>query len=159
MDGVPGNLPSLLYAHKVQSKAASVGFDWDDVSGPVAKIDEELGELAAGIDAGRRPARAMRDELGDVLFAVVNVARHLDLDPESALRQARPSSAAGSTGVEELAVGPGSGAGRHRPAGTRRAVGGGQGRGLTGCVRGTLSVWAGPFDDSMTRPLGLLPGT
>ncbi len=79
MDGIPSSLPALLYAYKVGRKAAAVGFDWaaDDVAGPMDKVAEELEELR--IDA-------TAEELGDVLFAVVNVARHLDIDPEAALR-------------------------------------------------------------------------
>ncbi len=84
LEGVPGNLPALAYAHTLQRKAASVGFDWDDASGAVAKVAEELAELQAEIDRG--DADAQREELGDLLFAVVNVARHLDVDPESTLR-------------------------------------------------------------------------
>jgi tetrapyrrole methylase family protein/MazG family protein len=86
MDGVPGNLPSLLYAFKVQSKAASAGFDWKDAAGAWVKITEELDELrlAWASEAGAGPA--VNDELGDVLFSVVNVARHLGVDPEAALR-------------------------------------------------------------------------
>jgi tetrapyrrole methylase family protein/MazG family protein len=86
MDGIPGHLPSLLYTHKVQRKAASVGFDWDDVAGAWPKLAEEIGELEGAVALGR-PA-AVEDELGDVLFAVVNVARHLGVDPEAALRSA-----------------------------------------------------------------------
>jgi tetrapyrrole methylase family protein/MazG family protein len=84
MDGIPGNLPALAHAVKVQRKAASVGFDWPDVAGPMAKIHEELDELieSAGND------RHQREELGDLLFAIGNVARHLDIDPEAALRAA-----------------------------------------------------------------------
>jgi tetrapyrrole methylase family protein / MazG family protein len=86
MDGVPGNLPSLLYAFKLQSKAASVGFDWKDVTGARRKVSEELDELRHAwiSEAGAGPA--VNDELGDVLFSVVNVARHLGVDPEAALR-------------------------------------------------------------------------
>ena len=86
MEGVPGDLPALLYAHKIQRKAASVGFDWDDVDGALPKISEELDELQAAI--GSAIDRDIEDELGDLLFAVVNVARHLDIDPETALRGA-----------------------------------------------------------------------
>ena len=86
MDGMPGDLPALLYAHKVQRKAASVGFDWDDVDGALPKIAEELDELQAAIASAID--RDIEDELGDLLFAVVNVARHLDIDPETALRGA-----------------------------------------------------------------------
>jgi tetrapyrrole methylase family protein/MazG family protein len=85
MDGVPGSLPSLLYAAKLQSKAASVGFDWKDAAGAWPKIHEELSELQ---EAMGQSADAVNEELGDVLFAVVNVARHLGLDPESSLREA-----------------------------------------------------------------------
>jgi tetrapyrrole methylase family protein/MazG family protein len=83
-EGIPGALPALAYAAKVQRKAASVGFDWDDVEGALPKIGEEAAELAAVRD----DVVAATDELGDLLFAVVNVARHLDVDPEAALRAA-----------------------------------------------------------------------
>ncbi len=86
MEGVPGELPSLLYAHKIQRKAASVGFDWDDVDGAMPKIAEELDELQEAIASAVE--RDIEAELGDLLFAVVNVARHLDIDPETALRGA-----------------------------------------------------------------------
>lgn len=88
MDGVPGHLPSLLFAAKMQSKAASVGFDWKNASEAWPKIDEELAELRAALDAGSPGDAAVNDELGDVLFSVVNIARHLGLDPESSLRAA-----------------------------------------------------------------------
>ena len=88
MEGVPGHLPSLLYAYKMQSKAASVGFDWKNAAGAWAKIDEELAELRAAIDSPPGAGDAVIDELGDVLFSMVNVARHLGVDPESALRAA-----------------------------------------------------------------------
>lgn len=80
--GIPKSLPALLYAYKLQSKAAKVGFDWESVEGALEKISEEVDEL--------RQARAgegrIEDEVGDLLFAVVNVARHLDVDPELALK-------------------------------------------------------------------------
>ena len=79
MDGIPGDLPSLLYAHKVQRKAASIGFDWDSAAGVYPKVAEELREVEA--DPGD-------EEVGDLLFAVVNLARHLKVDPEAALRGA-----------------------------------------------------------------------
>ena len=94
MDGLPGDLPSLLYAHKVQRKAASVGFDWDDVEGALPKVDEELDELREAIATAVEGD--IEAELGDLLFAVVNVARHLDVDPETALRARAPSSVLGS---------------------------------------------------------------
>src|SRR3954454_17496943 len=76
-------LPALERAAKLQRRAARVGFDWPDRSGPRAKIDEELAELDAETDHHR-----MLDELGDLLFAVVNLARHLNIEPEAALREA-----------------------------------------------------------------------
>jgi tetrapyrrole methylase family protein/MazG family protein len=85
-DGVAGSLPSLAYAHEVQKKAAKVGFDWPDVDGALPKIAEEADELRSAL-ADTSPT-AIDDELGDLLFAVVNVARHLRVDPEAALRGA-----------------------------------------------------------------------
>ena len=81
--GVALALPALERAAKLQRRAAHVGFDWPDVSGPRAKIDEELVELDAETDHDRK-----LDELGDLLFAVVNLARHLNIEPEAALREA-----------------------------------------------------------------------
>jgi len=81
--GVALALPALERAAKLQRRAARVGFDWPDVSGPRAKIDEELAELDA---ESRHPE--MLEELGDLLFAVVNLARHLNIEPETALREA-----------------------------------------------------------------------
>lgn len=81
--GVPAALPALMRAAKLGRRAARVGFDWPDAAGVRAKITEELGELdaAAGSDA-------TAEELGDLLFAVVNLSRHLEVDAESALRRA-----------------------------------------------------------------------
>ena len=81
--GVARALPALERAAKLQRRAARVGFDWPDVSGPRAKIDEELAELEAETEHPR-----MLEELGDLLFAVVNLARHLNIEPEAALREA-----------------------------------------------------------------------
>src|SRR3954453_6430258 len=81
--GVALALPALERAAKLQRRAARVGFDWTDVSGPRAKIDEELAELDAESDHDR-----MLEELGDLLFAVVNLARHLNIEAEAALREA-----------------------------------------------------------------------
>jgi tetrapyrrole methylase family protein/MazG family protein len=83
-DGVPGSLPALSLADTVQRKAAKVGFDWPEVDGALAKVGEEAAEVVAARD----DAEAVREEMGDLLFAVVNVARHLGVDPESALRAA-----------------------------------------------------------------------
>lgn len=84
MDDVPASLPAVARAAKVQARAASVGFDWDEVAAVVDKVREELGEL---LDALGDPDASMA-ELGDVLFAVVNLSRHLDIDAEAALRSA-----------------------------------------------------------------------
>src|SRR4051794_34481443 len=81
--GVALALPALERAAKLQRRAARTGFDWPDVSGPRAKIDEELAELDAETDH-----EGKLDELGDLLFAVVNLARHLNIEPEAALREA-----------------------------------------------------------------------
>ncbi len=85
-DGIPRSLPSLSYATKVGRKAAGAGFDWPDVVGAVAKIDEEAAELDEAMRADDLDRTAA--ELGDLLFAVVNVARHLGIDAEIALRAA-----------------------------------------------------------------------
>ena len=94
MDGVPSALPSLLYALKVQRRAAAEGFDWDSVEGAYPKVAEELAELRSD---------PSEQELGDLLFAVVNVARHLDVDPEAALRSATAKFRDRFMAVERLA--------------------------------------------------------
>jgi nucleoside triphosphate diphosphatase len=83
LDGVPGVLPALMRAQKLGERAGSVGFDWPSAEPVLAKIHEEIGELAR---AGTRAER--REELGDLLFAVVNLSRHLDVDAEAALTDA-----------------------------------------------------------------------
>lgn len=83
LDGVAVALPALARAQKLGKRAAGAGFDWPDDDGPRAKILEELEELAAAGEAG--DAAAVEDELGDLLFAVVNLARHLGVDAEQAL--------------------------------------------------------------------------
>ncbi len=85
LDGVPAALPALTRAARVQDKAASVGFDWDNASDVGAKIVEEAGEFASALESS--PERAA-SEFGDLLFALVNWARKMKLDPESELRQA-----------------------------------------------------------------------
>jgi ATP diphosphatase len=83
--GVPLALPALTRALKLQDKAAKVGFDWNDPLAVLKKIREEADEIEAEITAGNAAASAQ--EVGDLLFAVVNLARHVDADPETALRQ------------------------------------------------------------------------
>jgi MazG family protein len=82
----PKGLPALVAAYRIQEKAAAVGFDWPDLSGPLAKVHEELGELERELGPDTDPALAR--EVGDLLFAVVNLARHLTIDPERELRAA-----------------------------------------------------------------------
>jgi MazG family protein len=82
----PKGLPALVAAYRIQEKAGAVGFDWPDLSGPLAKVHEELGELEQELGHDTDPALA--HEVGDLLFAVVNLARHLTIDPERELRAA-----------------------------------------------------------------------
>lgn len=84
LEGVPRSLPALERARRLSERAARVGFDWPDGRGSREKVAEELGELDAAIASGSQ--EASEQELGDVLFALVNLARHLGLDPERALR-------------------------------------------------------------------------
>lgn len=86
LDDVTVSLPALHYAKKIQELAASVGFDWDDIGSVFSKVREELSELMIEIDKDLEINNS-EEELGDVLFAVVNLARHLKLDPEIALRR------------------------------------------------------------------------
>ena len=101
-DGIPTSLPSLSYAYKAQRKAAGVGFDWPDVHGALPKIAEEAAELVQAHTDG--DAAGTAEELGDLLFAVVNVARHLKVDPEVALRRAVAKFRTRFEGVEQLAA-------------------------------------------------------
>lgn len=105
-DGIPSALPSLSYARKVQSKAAKVGFDWPDVAGALPKIAEEAEELRAelAVEPATGNDARVADELGDLLFAVVNVARHLDVEPEIALRAATDKFRTRFERVERLAA-------------------------------------------------------
>ena len=86
LDDVPLALPALQRAARLQKRAAGVGFDWDAVEGVLAKIEEEIGELRAAMTGPSAAEQA--EEFGDLLFACVNLARHLGLDPELALREA-----------------------------------------------------------------------
>jgi ATP diphosphatase len=86
LDDIPLGLPALMRAFKMQKRAARVGLDWPSLSKVMDKLQEELGELKKAVAENHRSAIA--DELGDVLFSVVNIARHLDCEPESSLRQA-----------------------------------------------------------------------
>lgn len=83
LKSVPKALPALVRSYKVQKKAADVGFDWDDKKEAFAKISEELGELTEALH--RNDSEAIGEELGDVLFSVVNLSRFIEVDPEAAL--------------------------------------------------------------------------
>jgi len=86
LDGVARALPALLRAEKIQKRAARVGFDWKTIGPVIDKIEEELAELRSELTAGKVDQARTADELGDVLFAVANLARHCKVDPEAALR-------------------------------------------------------------------------
>ena len=82
---VPATLPALACAVKLQKKAGTVGFDWNDVNAVMNKLHEEVGEVEDEL-AGERDHDRLEDEIGDVLFVIANLARHLAIDPERALR-------------------------------------------------------------------------
>ncbi len=86
LDGVAKALPALLRAEKMQKRAARVGFDWKETAPVIDKIEEELGELRAELAAVPIDQARVTDEMGDVLFAMANLARHCKIDPEAALR-------------------------------------------------------------------------
>jgi len=83
LDGIPKSLPAMLRAHRIQDRARSVGFEWEDVDGVLDKIDEEVAELKHEL-AGRDRER-LRAEVGDLFFALINLCRYADLEPEEAL--------------------------------------------------------------------------
>jgi len=84
LDSVPRAMPALVEAQQIASKAAGVGFDWDNIEQVIAKLHEELDELRQA--RGGSDAAHIEDELGDILFVIVNIARFLKVDPEQALR-------------------------------------------------------------------------
>ncbi|MCP9487996.1 MAG: nucleoside triphosphate pyrophosphohydrolase [Gaiellaceae bacterium MAG52_C11] len=110
---VPDSLPALLRARKLQRRAVAAGFDWPDLAGPLAKVREELGELEHEIarvgepSPETEPDRAVANEIGDLLFTVVNLARRLNVDPELALRGTNMRFVRRVERAEELAVGQG----------------------------------------------------
>ena len=97
--GVATALPALKRAEKIQRRAARVGFDWPDISGPRQKIDEELAEIEQA-----QSKEELASEIGDLLFSVVNYARHLEIDPEAALRGSTARFEQRFRRVEELAA-------------------------------------------------------
>ena len=87
LDGVARALPALLRAAKISRRAARIGFDWPDARAVIPKLAEEIAELEAELDQGADPAM-VEEEMGDLLFAAANLARKLDIEPETALRRA-----------------------------------------------------------------------
>jgi MazG family protein len=103
--GVPRQLPALLKALRITEKAAALGFDWERANDVVAKLEEEVKELTAelGPDPAARPREGAREELGDVLFVLANLARQLGIDPEAALQGANEKFARRFSSMEEQA--------------------------------------------------------
>ena len=99
--GLPPTLPALLAAYRLQERAAGVGFDWPDAAGPMAKVKEETAEVARAAEEGRR--EKVEEELGDLLFAVVNLARKLSVEPNAALERANQKFTRRFEQVETLA--------------------------------------------------------
>lgn len=107
VDGLPADLPALHRAFRLQDRAAGVGFDWPDVQGPLEKVDEELREVREELAASPEPAAAqtrLESELGDLLFAVVNLCRKADVHPALALDAANIKFARRFAAVEALAA-------------------------------------------------------
>jgi MazG family protein len=110
---VPGNLPALIYARKIQRRAAAAGFEYPNTAGALDDLDEELAELKEALarvgesSAETEPDSSIAGEVGDVLFSAVNVARHLNVDPEVALRTVSDRFVARVEEAERLAAGEG----------------------------------------------------
>mgnify|MGYP001595884036 CR=1 FL=1 len=85
LEGVSRGLPSLSLAYRLTEKASGVGFDWPDVKGILKKLDEEMKEFREALSLQKR--NRIREEIGDLLFVIVNIARFLEIDPEAALRR------------------------------------------------------------------------
>ncbi len=99
--GLPASLPPLLRAYRLQERAAGVGFDWPSAAGPMEKVKEEIAELQRETEKGTR--ERLEDEVGDLLFAVVNLARKLAIDPRAALERANDKFQRRFEAVERLA--------------------------------------------------------
>ncbi|HOJ92137.1 MAG TPA: nucleoside triphosphate pyrophosphohydrolase [Dictyoglomaceae bacterium] len=85
LDGIPNNMPALLSSFRIQEKVSHVGFDWKETTDVIPKIYEEIKELEEAIETSEK--EKIEEEIGDLLFSIVNIARHLDIEPESALRK------------------------------------------------------------------------
>ena len=111
LDDVPRSMPAMLEANKLGSRAAKIGFDWPNADGRAgelfAKLQEEIGELQAELNGSRErtPSSAVEEELGDLLFTAVNLARHLKVDPEAALRASNAKFRRRFRAMEEAAGG------------------------------------------------------
>jgi uncharacterized protein YabN with tetrapyrrole methylase and pyrophosphatase domain len=103
LDGLPPGMPALIMAFRLQERAAGIGFDWPDASGPLAKIHEETEELVAEVTDARDRTR-VEHEIGDLLFAVVNFARKVEVDPRAALEGANRRFSRRFRAVEALAA-------------------------------------------------------
>ncbi|HDP79484.1 MAG TPA: nucleoside triphosphate pyrophosphohydrolase [Spirochaetes bacterium] len=113
LDGVPPHLPSLLKAYRVQQKVSRMGFDWDRIDGAIEKLEEEVNEFRAAVEGGA--GAAVEEEVGDILFSIVNVSRFLGVNPEDALygavekfmaryRHIEKAAAADGRSVEEMSL-------------------------------------------------------
>lgn len=102
LDGLPPSLPPLLLAMRMGERAAAVGFDWPDATGPIAKVREELAEVEEALDGADR--EALDHEIGDLLFSVVNVARKVGIQPSAALERANARFRERFRGVEQRAA-------------------------------------------------------
>jgi MazG family protein len=102
LDGLPASLPALIMAVRLQERAAGVGFDWPDAQGPRAKVREEFDELESELDHGEGTIR-IEEEMGDLLFATVNLARKTGCDPRAALEKANSRFVDRFRKIEELA--------------------------------------------------------
>ncbi|PKI12678.1 nucleoside triphosphate pyrophosphohydrolase [Colwellia sp. 12G3] len=98
---IPKNLPALSQAAKIQKRCSHVGFDWDNMTDVFAKIEEEVQEVKDELEADSLDKKALAEELGDLMFAVVNLCRHAKEDPETLLRQANKKFSRRFVGVEE----------------------------------------------------------
>ena len=103
LDGLPPTLPALLMAYRLQERAAGVGFDWPDSEGPLEKVREEVEELSAEVTAPERNQEDVEDEIGDLFFAAVNLARKLNIDPRTAMERANAKFERRFRRVEEVA--------------------------------------------------------
>ncbi len=102
LEGIPQALPALLKAYKIQSRVAKVGFDWENLEGVLSKIEEEIEELKVALKLNSK--EKIEEEIGDILFSIVNLARFLKIDPETALRKTNQKFEERFKKLEELAI-------------------------------------------------------